>query len=48
MNSHEIQEQALTRAETGQSFANYPTIFEGFMSKGIPETDILPRENVFT
>jgi antirestriction protein ArdC len=27
---------------------NYPSIFEGFMAKGIVIEDIRPRENVFT
>jgi antirestriction protein ArdC len=27
---------------------NYAGIFEGFMAKGIPESAIIPRENVFT
>jgi hypothetical protein len=27
---------------------NYGAIFQGFMEKGIPESEILPRENVFT
>ena len=43
-----IQKEALSRAVSGQSFANYKEIFEGFMRKGIAETDIKPRENVFT
>jgi antirestriction protein ArdC len=43
-----IQQEALTRASTGQSFSNYTAIFEGFMRKGIPEDAIKPRENVFT
>jgi antirestriction factor ArdC-like protein len=40
--------EALSRATTGQSLANYPTIYCGFMAKGIPESDIKPRENVLT
>ena len=28
--------------------SNYPAIFHGFIAKGIPESDIKPRENVFT
>lgn len=44
----EIQADALTRAATGQSLANWPAIFAGFTAKGIPEADIRPRENVFT
>jgi hypothetical protein len=44
----EIQQEALSRAVCNQSLTNWPTIFQGFMAKGIPETDIRPRENVFT
>lgn len=44
----EIAAAALSRAQTGQSFANYAAIFEGFKARGIPETAILPRENVLT
>ncbi len=40
--------EALTRATTGLSVGNYPTIYSGFMEKGIPESEIKPRENVFT
>ncbi len=43
-----LQAEALTRAASGQSLANWPAIIAGFMAKGIPESDILPRENVFT
>ena len=28
--------------------SNYPTIYGGFTAKGIPESEIKPRENVFT
>src|SRR3990167_26539 len=48
MNRDEMQRQALTKAATGQSFANYPAIITGFAAKGIPEDQIRPRENVFT
>jgi hypothetical protein len=44
----ELQAEALSRAVGNQSLANWPTIFAGFMAKGIPESDIKPRENVFT
>lgn len=44
----EIRREALTRAVTGQTMSNYPAIFQGFIEKGIPESDIRPRENVFT
>jgi hypothetical protein len=40
--------EALTRAISGQSLSNFPAIFEGFTAKGIPESEIKPRENVFT
>lgn len=44
----ELQKEALSRAAGGQSLANWPAIFEGFIAKGIPESDIKPRENIFT
>src|SRR5260370_41657712 len=44
----QMQQEALTRAASGQSFANWPAIIAGFMAKGIAESDIRPRENVFT
>ena len=44
----EIQQEALSRAKANQSVANYPAIFNGFMAKGLAESDIRPRENVFT
>lgn len=43
-----IRQEALTRAVTGQSYSNFPAIFQGFAAKGIPEAEIKPRENVFT
>jgi hypothetical protein len=42
------QQESLTRAVSGQSFTNFPAIFQGFAAKGIPESEIKPRENVFT
>jgi hypothetical protein len=42
------RQQALSRAVSGQSFTNFPAIFQGFAAKGIPESEIKPRENVFT
>lgn len=48
MKRDDIQREALTKAATGQSLANYPAIIAGFTAKGIPEHEILPRENVFT
>jgi hypothetical protein len=44
----EIQQEALSRAASGQSLTNWPVILAGFTAKGIPETDIRPRENIFT
>ena len=44
----ELAQDALSRAQSGMSTANYSAIFHGFMAKGIPEADILPRENVLT
>ena len=35
--------EALARATTGQSMSNYPTIYGGFIQKGIPESEIKPR-----
>ena len=42
------RQEALTRAVSGQSSSNFPAIFQGFAAKGIPESEIKPRENVFT
>ena len=42
------REEALSRAVSGQSFSNFPAIFQGFSAKGIPESEIKPRENIFT
>jgi hypothetical protein len=42
------QAESLKRAVSGQSLSNFPAIFRGFAAKGIPETEIKPRENVFT
>src|SRR5438132_12468987 len=44
----QMQQEALSRAASGQSLSNWPAIFAGFMAKGIPEEDIKPRENVLT
>ena len=48
MTNQELAREALNRARASQALTNYPTIFAGFMEKGIPESDILPRENVLT
>jgi hypothetical protein len=47
-NVNERQAEALSRALIGQSWSNYPAIIQGFMARGIPESEIMPRENVFT
>ena len=44
----EMQQEALDRATNGQTLSNFPAIFLGFMAKGIPESEIKPRENVLT
>jgi len=44
----EAQAEALARVEQSDSYANFPAIFDGFMERGIAETDIEPRVNVFT
>ena len=44
----QTRQEALTRAVSGQSLTNFPAIFQGFAAKGIPESEIKPRENVFT
>src|SRR5437899_7803098 len=44
----EARQEALTRAVSGQSYSNFPAIFQGFAAKAIPESEIKPRENVFT
>ncbi len=43
-----MQQEALARATQSPSMANYAAIFQGFGAKGLPETEIKPRENVFT
>jgi hypothetical protein len=48
MNTHEARQEALGRAVGGQSMTNYPVIIRGFIARGIPESETLPRENVFT
>jgi len=42
------QTEALQRARTSNSTANFSAIFEGFESKGIPADQIEPRVNVLT
>ena len=40
--------QALNKIRNSDSFMNYERIFNGFLSKGILQEDIKPRENVLT
>ena len=47
MNNIHAQE-ALSRARGNTSGLNYQTIFAGFMARGIPSSEIIPRENVLT
>ena len=45
----QIQNEALSRAiNPFGSLSNYPAIIQGFIAKGIAESDIKPRENCFT
>ncbi len=44
----DAQQEALHRAVSSPSMANYGAIFAGFTAKGIAEQDIIPRQNVFT
>jgi N-terminal domain of anti-restriction factor ArdC len=46
--SLQLRQEALSRAVSGQSFSNFPAIYQGFAAQGIPESEIKPRENVFT
>ena len=43
-----LQQEALHRATSGNSWANLPAIYAGFMGMGISEEDIQPRVNVLT
>jgi antirestriction factor ArdC-like protein len=47
-NVSQSQVESFKRAVCGQSLSNFPAIFQGFAAKGIPESEIKPRENVFT
>ena len=48
MKTAEKQQEALSRATGGFTMSNFPAIYSGFMEKGIPESEIQPRVNVFT
>lgn len=43
-----LRAEALERATTGESVANYDAIYAGFEAMGIPKNEILPRVNVLT
>ena len=43
-----LEQEALARATQSPSMSNYPAIYAGFAAKGIPEDQIIPRENVFS
>lgn len=48
MKSSELAQTALSRARSSQATSNYGALFDGFLSMGIPESDILPRVNVLS
>lgn len=48
MTKQEQQAESLSRARGGLSMSNYVPIIAGFSARGIPESEIRPRENVFT
>jgi hypothetical protein len=41
--NEQIQQEALSRAVSGQSLVNWPAILAGFVAKGIPADDVRPR-----
>lgn len=43
-----MAQEALDRATNGRPNSNYGTIYRGFLDRGIPERDIIPRVNVLT
>lgn len=45
---NEIEQEALESALTKNSAFNYGFIYQGFIERGIQESEIKPRENVFT
>ena len=45
---NEVRAQSLDRAKHGKSFSNFPIIIAGFSAMGISESEIKPRQNVFT
>ena len=43
-----MEQDAFERATCSQAMTNLPVIYAEFIARGIPEHEILPRENVFT
>jgi len=48
MTTNQLSREALERATSSLSFANYSAIVSGFVEKGILAEDVKPRENIFT
>lgn len=48
MTNREKQSEAYANAVGNRATTNYGAILHGFIEKGIPADQILPRENVFT
>lgn len=48
MTNREMQTVALNRAQSSQALTNLPAVYAGFLARGIPESEILPRVNVLT
>ena len=48
MTKQEVQQAALSRARTSEGISNLPIIYACFKAMGIPDTEIKPRENIFT
>lgn len=46
--AEQLRQESLTRAVSNTSLLNYGAIYTGFVEKGIPTEEILPRQNVFT
>lgn len=45
---NEVQALSLDRAKNGTSLKNFPIIIAGFVAMGLSESEIKPRNNVFT
>lgn len=48
MTNQDRQKEALNRIENSQSMANFGFVIQSFLEMGIPEEEILPKENVYT